>query len=158
MTLENKERLVELLTQTHTETRAILEGIDLDRRVYSNSGWRIRDIVGHIATWDHQIAKSLRAYRIGDEYTIPNLDEDAFNQQEVLEQQELTNHQVFENWVQAREEYKATLAELPVELFPGDLLYPWGDEPGTIAHLVELMAEHEVEHRAEIEKATLTGK
>jgi hypothetical protein len=75
-----------------------------------------------------------------------------------LGQQELTSDQVFENWVQAREEFKAALMELPVEQFPGDLLYPWGDERGTIAHLVEMMAEHDVEHRAEIVKATQTGK
>jgi hypothetical protein len=33
------------------------------------------------------------------------------------------------------------------------LLYPWGDERGSIAHLVETMTEHDVEHRDEIVKA-----
>jgi hypothetical protein len=158
MTLDEKRRLLVLLTQTHSDTHAILEGIDLDMRVYSDSGWRIRDIIGHIATWDRQVAKSLDAYRIGEEYAIPNLDENAFNQQDVLGQEALTTRQVFEDWVQAREDFKTALKEVPLERFPGDLLYPWGDERGTIAHLVEMMAEHDVEHRGEIVKATQAGK
>lgn len=153
MTLEEKQRLLELLTQTHSATRATLEGIDLEIRVYPESGWRIRDIIGHIATWDRQVAKSLRAFRVGDEYAIPDLDETAFNEQDVLRQQELTTQQVFEEWEQAREDFKEAVKEVPSDLFPGDLLYPWGDERGTVAHLVEMMAEHDVEHRDEIVKA-----
>lgn len=153
MTLDEKRRLLELLVQTHSVTRAILEGIDLDMRVYSDAGWRIRDIIGHIATWDRQVAKSLRAYRIGQEYAIPEFNEDTFNQEDVLSQGESTNQEVFDEWEQARDDFKAAVKDLPLEQFPGDLLYPWGDERGTIAHLVEMMAEHDVEHSDEIVKA-----
>jgi hypothetical protein len=153
MSLEDKQRLLELLTQTHSATRATLEGIDLEMPVYPDSGWRIRDIIGHIATWDRQVAKSLRAFRVGNEYAIPDLDETAFNEQDVLRQQELTTQQVFEEWEQAREDLKEAVKGIPLDQFPGDLLYPWGDERGTIAHLVEMMAEHDVEHRDEIVKA-----
>jgi hypothetical protein len=158
MTLEEKRRLLALLAQTHSATRATLEGIDLDMRVYSDSGWRIRDILGHIATWDRQVAKSLRAYRVGKEYAIPDHDEDTFNVEDVLSQEGSTPQEVFDEWEQAREEFKAAVNELPLEQFPGDLLYPWGDERGTIAHLVEMMAEHDVEHRDEIVKAIQVGK
>ncbi len=153
MTLDEKRRLLELLAQTHSVTRATLEGIDLDLRVYSDAGWRIRDIIGHIATWDRQVAKSLRAYRIGQEYAIPEFNEDTFNQEDVLSQGESTNQEVFDEWEQARDDFKAAVKDLPLEQFPGDLLYPWGDERGTIAHLVEMMAEHDVEHSDEIVKA-----
>jgi hypothetical protein len=153
MTLDEKRRLLELLAQTHSVTRATLEGIDLDLRVYSDAGWRIRDIIGHIATWDRQVAKSLRAYRIGQEYAIPEFNEDTFNQEDVLSQGESTNQEVFDEWEQARDDFKAAVKDLPLDQFPGDLLYPWGDERGTIAHLVEMMAEHDVEHSDEIVKA-----
>ena len=153
MTLEDKMHLLELLTQTHSATRAALEGINLEIHVYSDSGWRIRDILGHIATWDRQVAKSLRAYRVGKEYAIPNLDEAAFNEQDVLGQQESTTRQLFEEWGLAREDFKEAVEEIPLDQFPGDLLYPWGDERGTIARLVEMMTEHDVEHRDEIVKA-----
>ena len=44
MTLDEKTRLLELLTKTHSSTREALEGIDLNLIVYADSGWRIRDI------------------------------------------------------------------------------------------------------------------
>ncbi len=153
MTLEDKRQLIELLTQTHAAIQATVEGIDLEMGVYPDSGWRIRDIIGHIATWDRQVAKSLRAFRVGKEYAIPDLDETAFNEQDVLGQQELITQQLFEEWEQAREEFKEAVEEIPLDQFPGDLLYPWGNERGTIARLVEMMTEHDVEHRNEIVKA-----
>ena len=153
MTLEDKRQLIELLTQTHSAIQATIEGIDLEMGVYPDSGWRIRDIIGHIATWDRQVAKSLRAFQVGKEYAIPNHDEAVFNEQDVLGQQKLTNQQVFEEWEQARENFKEAVQEIPLDQFPGDLLYPWGDERGTIAHLVEMMTEHDTEHRDEIVEA-----
>jgi hypothetical protein len=153
LTLEEKRRLLELLNQTHSEIRATLEGIDLEACVYPDSGWRIRDIIGHLATWDRQVAMSLRAFRAGKEYAIPDLDETAFNEQDVLKQQELTTKQVFEEWEKAREDFKGAVNEVPLDQFPGDLLYPWGDERGTVAHLVEIMTKHDIEHRDEIVKA-----
>jgi hypothetical protein len=153
MILEEKSRLLELLIQTHFTTRKALEGVDLELPVYADSGWRIRDILGHIATWDRQVAKSLRAYRDGKDYAIPDHDENAFNVQDILAQQELKTQQVFEEWGKAREEFKNAVEEISLDQFPGDVLYPWGDERGSIAFLVETMTEHDVEHQDDIVKA-----
>jgi hypothetical protein len=158
MALDEKRRLVDLLTNTHATTLTILEGIDLGTPVYEDSGWRIRDILGHIATWDVEVAKSLDAYRDGKEYAIPNHDEDAFNDRDISRQSELSSVEVFEKWVHARAIFIQAVEEVTVDRYPGDLLYPWGDERGTIAHLVEMMAEHDVEHRDEIASIVQTGK
>ncbi len=69
----------------------------------------------------------------------------------------MTTQQVFEEWEQARQDFIEAVEEIPLDLFPGDVLYPWGDECGTIAYLVEFMVEHDVEHRHEILKAIQTS-
>ncbi len=159
MTIKDKKYLLDLLTETHVAVQATVMEIDPEMRVYTDTDtgtdWRVRDIMGHIATWDRQVAKSLRAFRAGTEYIIPNLDEGEhdFNQQAVLEQRELTAQQLFAEWEQARGDFKEALQEIPDDQFPGDLLYPWGDERGTIARLVEYMTDHSIEHRDEIVKA-----
>jgi len=71
MTTGDKNHLLKLLTESHSAARATIEGIDPEWRVYTDTGWRIRDIIGHIATWDRQVAKSLQAFRTGKEYSIP---------------------------------------------------------------------------------------
>ena len=160
MTAEEKKHLLELLTESHSGLRATIEGIDPERPVYTDSGWRIRDIIGHLATWVRQVAKSLRAYQAGTEYAIPNLDEEehGFNEQAVKEQRALTAEQVYMEWEQAFEDIKEVLEDIPLNFFPGDLLYPWGDERGTIAELVEFLIDHDAEHREEIAKALQVSK
>ena len=155
MTAEGKKNLIDLLSESQSVTLAALQGIDGETLIYAQSDWTVRDIIGHLATWDRQVTKSIRAYRVGSEYAIPGLGEgeDDFNQQAVLEQRALTAQQVLAEWDQTRADFKAAVQEIPLELFPGDLLYPWGDERGDIAKLVEFMVEHDTEHRDEIVKA-----
>ncbi len=153
MTADEKKRLLDLLANAHSVLHTTLEGIDPELCVHTDSGWRIRDIIGHIATWNREVVKSLSAFQAGTEYSIPDLDEDVFNQQAALVQQELTAQQVFAEWEQARDDLKAVVQEMPSAQYPGDLLYPWGDERGSIAQLVEFIVEHDAEHRDEIVKA-----
>jgi hypothetical protein len=150
----DKNYLLDRLAETHSAIQRILEGIDLKLRVYSDTDWRIRDILGHIATWDREVTKSLRSFLTEIEYVIPDLDGDEtdFNEQAVTEQRELSTQQIVAEWEQAREEFKAALSDIPMDQFPGDLLYPWGNERGSIAQLVEYMIEHDEEHRDEIVK------
>ena len=149
----DKEYLLEKLTEAHSAIRAILEGVDLEMRVYTDTDWRIRDILGHITTWDREVTKALRAFLAGTEYVIPDLDEDEFNQQSVMEQRQLSTKQIQVEWEQARDDFKEAIREVPSDQFPGDLVYPWGDERGSITQLIEYMIEHDEEHRDEIVKA-----
>ncbi len=153
MTAKDKKHLLKLLAESHSGLRATIEGIDPERRIYTDSGWRIRDIIGHIATWIRQVTKSLRAYQAGTEYSIPSLEENDFNEDTVKAQQALTVQQVYVDWEQACEDLNHALEGIPPDLFPGDLLFPWGDDRGSISELVEFVTEHNTEHRDEIVKA-----
>ena len=150
MTAEEKDQLIKRLSDSYTATQAVIEGADPDRPVHGDSGWRIRDIIGHIATWDRQVTLSLRAYREGTDYAIPDLEEGRFNEEKVAEQAVLTAEQIYTEGEEARQDFIEAVGEIPVELYPGDLLYPWGDERGTIALLVQYMIDHDEEHRQEI--------
>ena len=66
---ENKKHLLENITETHSAILTILEGINLELRVYADTDWRIRDILGHITTWDREVTKSLRAFLNGNEFS-----------------------------------------------------------------------------------------
>ena len=76
MSMEEKKRLLDKLTKTHLAVRATFDDVDMEMPVYKDSGWRARDILGHIATWDREVAKSLRAFQAGSEYLTPNLDKE----------------------------------------------------------------------------------
>ena len=155
MSVEEKIRLIDSMTEAHLALRKVLDETDLGMPVYKDSGWRVRDILGHVATWDREVAKSLRAYQAGSEYIIPDLDDEEvdYNERAVQEQRKLSAEQILDEFETAYEEFRSAIQEIPVDRFPGDLLYPWGDERGDIATLAEYMIEHAVEHRDEIAKA-----
>jgi len=160
MNVNEKSILLEKLTESHSAIRAAIKGIDLELRVYSDGDWQVRDILGHIATWDREVTRSLRAYLVGAEYAIPGLDEDEtdFNEQAVLDQRTLSNQQIVAEWEQARVDFNDALSEIPLDKYPGDLLYPWGDERGSIYKLVEFMIEHDLQHKDEIDRAILAAE
>jgi hypothetical protein len=158
MSVEEKKHLLELLNESHSAMRGTVEGVDMGMRIYTDTGWQIRDIIGHIAVWDRQVAKSIRAYKDGGEYSIPDFDEDGFNLQAASEAGEWSRQELLEEWEQAREDFRAAVLEVPLDKFPGDLLFPWGDERGSIAKLVRYMCEHDEEHRNDIVKAIQASK
>jgi hypothetical protein len=158
MSNEEKSRLLELLSNSLAATRIVVAGIDPQLRVHPPDGWRVREVLGHIAVWDRESTKSLRAFRAGGEYGIPDLNEHDFNQVESEKQQSLSDQQIADEWEEARQDFITAVDEIPFDLFPGDMLYPWGDERGTIAQLVEYMVEHDEEHRIEITKASKAGQ
>jgi len=153
MTNDESDHLIDLLSETHSRTHLLIKGIDLEMPVYEDGSWRIRDILGHIATWDRQVSLSLRAFTQESEYSIPDFEEHAFNDEDVKKQGALTEQQIFDEWLAAREVFKEAVQAVPQDLYPGDLLYPWGDERGTVANLVREMCEHDQEHYGEIAKA-----
>ena len=148
----DKNRLIKRLTDTHSEIQNIIEGIDLDLQVYTETDWRIRDILGHIATWDREITKAIQAYMEGGEFVNPEYsgDENNFNEREVIKQRKLTTEEILAEWEQAREELKQALTKLPDDKFPGEFEFPWGGERGSVAQLVEYFIEHDMEHLNEI--------
>ena len=141
--------LVERLQESHSATRDVVDGVDPEFPVHNQSGWTVRDILGHIGTWDIQAAKSLRAFGAGDEYSQGDQDDEEFNQQEYRRLRKLDPQRSYAEWEGARDGFIAALEQLPDELGAGVLLYPWGDR-GSVAQLVDGMIEHDVEHREEL--------
>jgi hypothetical protein len=152
MNIDDKNYLLERLTETHAALKGIVDGVDLTISVYTDPDWQIKDVLGHIATWDREVAKSLRAFMAETEYLTLDLDDEEteFNQQAVLEHRKLSTQQLVEEWEQARSDFKNALNEIPLNQFPGDLVYPWGEESGSIGNLVKYMVDHTSEHLEEI--------
>jgi len=156
-----KTSLLTRLRETHTATREILNGVDLEISVFSDTNWRIRDILGHIATWDRVLANALKAYIDGSQFVVIHdwdKEEVEFNDRAVLEQSKLSEKGLIGEWEQAHKDFKDALSEMPLEKFSGDHVYPWADERGDIVTLVEIMIDHNTGHFEDIAKAIEANK
>ena len=118
MTVVEKAQLLDALSESFAATRAVWEQADPEMQVYGDTGWRVRDILAHIAVWDLEAVKSLRAYRVDGEYAIPNLEEDEFNQQSLLGWRELSAEAVLIQYEQARQDFIDALKDIPSDMYP----------------------------------------
>lgn len=150
MSQADQSQLVSSLVQSYSNLQSAIKGIDPETIIYDESSWQIRDILWHIAVWDQQVTKSILAFNDGNTYSIPNFDEDQFNQAAYLEGKKLTLEQLLEDSYLARQEFKDAIQGFPVGKFSSEFLFPWGDESGDITTLVGYMIEHDEEHLEEI--------
>ncbi len=61
MSEKDKKNLLDKLTEVHLATRTTLEKVELKMTVHKDSGWSVRDILGHIATWNLEVALQIRS-------------------------------------------------------------------------------------------------
>jgi hypothetical protein len=150
--INDKDYLINRLTETHYGIQKIIERIDLEIQVYDDPVWRVRDIIGHIATWDREMIKTLQAFLDETEYIIPGIEENEsdFNEIAVEEQRKLSTQHILDEWSLARKDFLAVIQDIPDNRFPGDFVFPWGDERGSIRILLDYFIEHDEEHRDEI--------
>ena len=145
-----KQDLLETISQTYPPLFERLEDIDLERVIYPESGWRGRELLSHMAAWNLAVVTALDHFLEGKDYLIPDFEEDQFNQRTAVEHQDLPADEVRAFWKHSIVKVTFAIEKIPEELFPGELLYPWGEERGSIPHLVSYFIEHDVDHIQEI--------
>jgi hypothetical protein len=152
MNLEHKEDILQRLSDTHTALKETMEGLDMELVIHDDTDWRIRDIIGHIATWDRVLIHAIQTFLDGSEYVIPGMvgDETDYNAEKVAEQRKLSTPEIFQEWNQAREDFIDVVRQIPPDKFFDELAFPWGDERGSVTLMIEYMIEHDGEHQEEI--------
>ena len=150
----DKGKLLSKLSKSHSAIRELIKEKDLDVVIYNEPRWSIRDILGHIATWNRETAKALNAFTVGDTYLTPDLDETEanFNEVAVVEQRKMAEKKLIMDWCESTSEFVDAIEKIPQEKFASEMEFPWGDETGKLSVLVDTMIEHGDEHIEEISK------
>lgn len=152
-----KRRLVDQLEQSRQKLLDAAKGVPTNQAI--DESWTLHDVLGHVAVWDVEAVRSLRAYNEGSEYSIPSLDfgdfssTDRYNDFAVEERAGWSEKQIREELESAREAFKQMVREIPDDRYPGNVLFPWGPH-GAIEQLVVEMIIHEDEHSAAIRAAS----
>ena len=154
MSDSEKSKMLAKLSKAHGNLKETIKGKNVEVIVYSEANWRIRDILGHIATWNRETVKSIDAFMSGDSYIISDLDDDEsdFNESAVMEQRKMSNDELLIDWEKSTTEFLDAIGKVPHEKFSSEMIFPWGDETGSASLMMKYMIEHVDEHRVEIEK------
>ena len=151
--MKSKQQLIEQLDSARTQMEALIPLVSTEDEVYP--GWTMRQVLAHIAGWDEATLAALRAHSGGRESGTPAARGiDSFNEQSVETREALSFEQTRREFDVTRTEVKQAILDIPDDKFFEKMILPWGGY-GTVEGIVNIFAEHEVEHAEEIRKAML---
>lgn len=147
---QEKARLVALLQSSRAATLEALRGVDDGAVVHPETGWRVMDVLGHLAAWEHEVFAAIQAFTEGDEYTLgPDYDEQQYNTAAYERRRALDPAQIRIDWAMVRGEMRLAVRDMTPDQLLATMRYPSGKR-GTAAALVQEIVEHEEEHVQEI--------
>jgi hypothetical protein len=152
MTLEDdKAALIERIDYVRDRIAALIEGVEPDTVIHDGSGWRLRDVLAHIAAWQGEAVAAGYSH-IAGQGELPRRDIARFNQAAYEEWARLGAPDVLDAWQAVYDDLKDMVRRAPAEAWTDEFVYPWS-EKGTLATLVRSILSHDAEHVAEIRAA-----
>lgn len=140
----------------HDERRRLIGELDLERNQFIRNietcrirdierpfigGWSLKDIVGHVATWEAEVVSALKDLLAGRRPAVLDFDEatlDAWNDDHVARKRELDFWSVYEQLKGGRARLADVLADVPDDAL--------ADDTATERRLVHSLVDHDRDH------------
>ncbi len=145
-----KAELLRCLKETHQQTLNLLREADPFQVIYEETGWRVKDIVAHVATWDAETLRSFHALRRGTEYRIPNFDgNDNFNAYAATARMDEPMDYIMGDWDATLKWLNIIINSMSEDELSAEMTMPSGKR-GIARDLVEEICQHETDHMNDI--------
>ncbi|MEO8611461.1 MAG: maleylpyruvate isomerase N-terminal domain-containing protein [Chloroflexota bacterium] len=145
-----KDDLRRMLDDSREKMRLAISGMDGNKVIYVESGWRLKDIIAHLMAWELEVATSIRAYNDGKAYTIPDFSsDDDYNDLIFQRYHEAPYAQTQADWDAVRAGLISAMWAIPAARFDGQIMCPW-ELYSDIDGIVRDMVNHEAEHLKDI--------
>ncbi|HEY74002.1 MAG TPA: DinB family protein [Thermoflexia bacterium] len=149
-----KEDVLTKLAESRQTLRQATQGLSEEEmtQVQVEGVWTIKDVLGHIASWEEICLEPLRPYADGKPFQVEDIkDYLNVNQGLVDRKQDTSLDAILDEWDAIRQELAATISKLSAEQWEQRVVFPWGDE-GTVTELLDELYEHELEHARAIQQ------
>jgi DinB superfamily len=152
MTLEEeKQALIEAIDYVRDRLNALIDGVDPDVVIHPASGWRLRDVLAHIAAWQREAVAAGRAH-IAGEPEIPRQYIPRFNQETYEAWKEVDPQEVRAALWAVYDDLKDMVRHAPDECWDVEFVNSWHSQ-GTLTQHVRAILSHDAEHVSEIWQA-----
>jgi uncharacterized damage-inducible protein DinB len=143
-----KETIVTRLAESRQDLRRATQGLSEEQmtQVQVEGVWTIKDVLGHIASWEEICLEPLRRYADGDPFEAKVIkDYMILNEELAARKQDTPLDVILDEWDAIRQELVATSSKLSAEQWALRVVFPWGDE-GPVAEMLDELHQHELEH------------
>ena len=145
-----KEALIAELDCARERLNLILDRVTPQVEIYPS--WKLKQVLDHVAGWDDAVIAAILSHSRGDvpAVTAPR-GIDYYNAETVTTRESLPLEHSRREYDVTREQLKQAIRDMPSDKFTQPFVSPWG-RAGTMAWLVKIFVEHELEHAREIEE------
>jgi len=145
-----KEALIAELDCARERLNLILDRVTPQVEIYPS--WKLKQVLDHVAGWDDAVIAAILSHSRGDvpAVTAPR-GIDYYNAETVTTRESLPLEHSRREYDVTREQLKQAIRDMPSDKFTQPFVSPWG-KAGTMAWLVKIFVEHELEHAREIEE------
>jgi uncharacterized damage-inducible protein DinB len=143
-----KEDMLAKLAKSRRDLLRATQGLSEEEmtQVQVEGVWTIKDILGHIASWEEICLKPLRPYAGGAPFQVEATEDySSLNKVLVARKQDTPLAVIHDELDAIRKELMATASKLSAEQWEQSVLFPWGDE-GPVAEMLDELYQHELEH------------
>jgi len=143
-----KEDMLAKLAESRRDLHRAIQGLSGEEmtQVQVEGVWTIKDVLGHIASWEEISLEPLRRYVDGGPFEVEVIEDYLIlNEELAARKQDVPLDVILDELDAIRQELVATVSELSAEQWEQRVLFPWGDE-GAVAEMLDELYQHELEH------------
>jgi uncharacterized damage-inducible protein DinB len=143
-----KEGLLAKLAESRRDLHRATQGLSGEEmtQVQVEGVWTIKDVLGHIASWEEICLDPLRRYADGGPFEVEAIEDYLIlNEELAARKRDIPLGAILDELDAIRQELVATVSELSAEQWEQRVLFPWGDE-GAVAEMLDELYQHKLEH------------
>ncbi len=148
---DEKQALIRAIDDMRDRIGALIDGVDPNTVIHPASGWRLCDLLAHIAAWEQEAIAAGKAHIAGEpeipRQVIPRFNQEAYEKWKGVEPQA-----VRAAWLAVYDDLKDVVLRAPAERWKVEFVNSWSLQATLAAHVRAILA-HDAEHLAEIRRA-----
>jgi uncharacterized damage-inducible protein DinB len=142
------KEVLDKLAKSRQALHQAIEGLSQEEmtQIQVEGVWTIKDILGHISSWEETRLEPLRRYADGSPFEVEVIEDDlAWNDEQAARKRDVPLVAILDELTAIRQALVEAAGKLSAEQGAQVVLLPWGEE-GTVAEALDELSGHEMEH------------
>jgi uncharacterized damage-inducible protein DinB len=149
-----KEEALAKLAESRRALHQAIEGLSEEEmtQVHVEGVWTIKDVLGHIASWEETCLEPLRRYADGAPFEVEVIEDYmAWNDEQAARKRDVPLDTILDELATIRQGMVEATSRLSARQWEQRVPFSWGGE-GTIAEVLDVFYRHELGHVRSIQR------
>ena len=149
-----KEETLARLAESRRVLHQAIEGLSEEEmtRIQVEGVWTVKDVLGHIASWEETCLEPLRRYADGGPFQVEVIEDYlAWNDEQAARKRDIPLDAILDELATVRQGLVEAASRLSAGQWRQRVPFSWGGQ-GTIAEVLDVFYRHELEHVRSIQQ------